>query len=30
LPGKRRNQNPVEQTKIELNIIFHADFECAQ
>ena len=30
LPGKRRNQNPVEQTQIKLEIVFHLPFERAE
>jgi hypothetical protein len=30
LPGKRRNQNPVEQTQIKLEIVFHLPLERAE
>jgi hypothetical protein len=30
LPGKRGNQNPVEQTQIKLEIVFHLPFERAE
>jgi len=30
LPGQRRNQNPVEQTQIKLEIVFHLPSERAE
>jgi hypothetical protein len=30
LPGKRRNQNPVEQIEIKLDVIFHLPLERAE